>query len=356
MKCLETTYKKTKIVAVMNLLTRDDPRMECVRQFERKRIQKGRSSCITDAIRFAKEDFNMKFEALENDFVIEYEKNGETITSSNKKVVKDFMKQTTTNTLLETMYSSSWQGKILDIRYKYTDIKLDDCFAWLSKWKDAPVEVINDFHSIYLQTVPTLAFKKYRGEGSITSTVCRLCSQGVESVKHLLSNCDKFVSRAFKRRHDRVLQFIMFNYLWKMNLIDVCPPWYTKVCIKPMYQNNDIEVYWDIPEYSGHPDEDTENGPLRPDGKVINKQAKTIFVLEMSVPWIENRASKLIEKNEKYANIVQTLKVDNPGYTGLPQGCRHTTLGLFFVRHGDTVKKFVRHLSDMPTCRHFCQR
>ena len=100
-----------------------------------------------------------------------------------------------------------------------------------------------------------------------------------------------------------------------MNLIDVCPPWYTKVCIKPVYQNNDIEVYWDIPEYSGYPNEDDENRPLRPDGKVINKTTKTIFVLEMSVPWIENRASKLNEKIDKYVNIVQNLKVDNPGYT-----------------------------------------
>ena len=81
-----------------------------------------------------------------------------------------------------------------------------------------------------------------------------------------------------------------------------------------MYKNEKIEVYWDIPEYSGHEDE-IESGPLRPDGKIINDETKNIFVLEMSIPWIKNRRSKLEEKERKYINIVQNLIVDNPGYT-----------------------------------------
>ena len=27
------------------------------------------------------------------------------------------------------------------------------------------------------------------------------------------------------------------------------------ISIKPVYQNDDIEVYWDIPEYTGRPNE-----------------------------------------------------------------------------------------------------
>lgn len=228
-------------------------------------------------------------------------------------MVKNILKQNAMNKLLEDFCSSTWQGKIFNIRKVDPDITPKDCFAWLTKWKDAPVEVVNDFHSIYLQTVPTLTFKKFRGERSILSTVCRLCSQGVESVKHLMSNCKKFLAHAYKRRHDRVLQYIMFKFLHKNNMINELPAWYTKIVIKPAYKNDEIEVYWDIPEYSGY-DDDLEHGPLRPDGKVINKTTKNIFVLEMSIPWIENRISKSQEKDEKYVNIVQNLKVENPGY------------------------------------------
>ena len=79
-----------------------------------------------------------------------------------------------------------------------------------------------------------------------------------------------------------------------------------------MYENDNITVFWDIPEYSGYVDEPEQ--PLRPDGKIIVKNEKEIFVLEMTVPWIQNRGIKEGEKVEKYKRIVQSLKVDNPGY------------------------------------------
>ena len=92
------------------------------------------------------------------------------------------------------------------------------------------------------------------------------------------------------------------------------PSRYTKICIKqPLYQNDEFEVYWDSPEYAGY-DRELENGPLRPDGKIINKRTKIICVLEMSIPWIENRKIKIAEKEDKYTNIIQSLKIANPGY------------------------------------------
>ena len=80
-----------------------------------------------------------------------------------------------------------------------------------------------------------------------------------------------------------------------------------------MYENDNLTVFWDIPEYSGY-DDDLDHS-LRPDGKLINKTEKTIYVLEMTVPWIENRETKEEEKVGKYKGIVQSLKIDHPGYT-----------------------------------------
>ena len=130
---------------------------------------------------------------------------------------------------------------------------------------------------------------------------------------HLLSTCAYFLKTTIKRRHDRVLQLILFHFLVMNKLIERCPPWYTKVIIKPAYENNKIKVFWDIPEYSGYEDED-ENHTMRPDGKIVLENEKKIYVLEMSVPWIGNREVKFKEKEEKYTNIVQTLKVDYPEF------------------------------------------
>ena len=100
--------------------------------------------------------------------------------------------------------------------------------------------------------------------------------------------------------------------MYKNKLIPSCPAWFTKICIKPRYNVNGIEILWDIPEYTGL--EDIDKHALRPDGKIILEHEKIIYVLEMSVPWIENRGKKFEEKEEKYQLIVQNIKISKPGY------------------------------------------
>ena len=191
MKNLENTYKKTKIVAATKLMATVDPRMDLVRKFEIKRMERGRSSILTDAIRYASEDFGVTFEPLENDFVVHYEKDGKKESTSKKDVVKEVLKKNATKQLNDQLTSATWQGVIFKTRNDDIDINMHQCFAWLSSWKEAPVEIINNFQSIYLQTVPTLTFMKTRGHTEITSTTCRMCGKGEESVKHLLSNWRK---------------------------------------------------------------------------------------------------------------------------------------------------------------------
>ena len=55
-----------------------------------------------------------------------------------------------------------------------------------------------------------------------------------------------------------------------------------------------MTILWDIPEYSGR--DDDEDHVLRPDGKIVLNVEKQIYVLEMSVPWIEHREAKFEEK------------------------------------------------------------
>ena len=108
----------------------------------------------------------------------------------------------------------------------------------------------------------------------------------------------------------------MFHYLHMQDLIERCPAWYSKVCIKPQYESKKVIVTWNIPEYSGYEeikDKDDEK-VKRPDAKIILTEEKKIYVVEMSVPWVENRAKKEIEKADKYINIIQSLKIDHPGY------------------------------------------
>ena len=242
------------------------------------RKQKKRSSFINDAIRFAKEDFDATFEPADESFTYTYEKSGTMETISDIAVLRKVLKSQYRNTLLDKLCKYNWQGVIMKERMNDNDLIADKCFMWLSKWKDCPVEVINDIQSIYLQTVPTLTFKKFRGQSEISSTACRLCdSNSQESVKHLLSNCGKFATSIYIKRHNRVLQYILFHVLHMYSLIDNCPPWFVNVTIKPHYENEDLILLWDIPEYSGV-DEEEDDNVLQPDGKLILKKKKIVAI------------------------------------------------------------------------------
>ena len=137
-------------------------------------------------------------------------------------------------------------------------------------------------------------------------TKCRLCYTGYESVRHLLSNCGEFAKKLYIDRHDSALKCFFFAMLVKLGLICKSPFWYSPVKAKPYYENEYYVVFWDIPEYRGI-DEEMENSLPRPDGKIIMIKEKKIFLIEMTVPWIENRENQCEFKHEKYKIIQANL-------------------------------------------------
>ena len=124
----------------------------------------------------------------------------------------------------------------------------------------------------------------------------------------------------------------------KYGLLDRCPPWYSDMTIKPHYENEDICLLWDIPKFLGY-DEEDDSKIQRPDGKLIFKQQKLKFILEMSVPWITNRHDKLIEKEEKYADLILAIKVLYPDYDIVQMTLIMDCLGGYSASLPDGLKK-----------------
>ena len=87
--------------------------------------------------------------------------------------------------------------------------------------------------------------------------------------------------------------------------------------VKPYYENESAKFWWDIPEYTGREDPDDINTrPLRPDGRLelTNENERKLYLLEMSVPWMSNRETKLKEKLDKYEHILIGYRLDFPEY------------------------------------------
>ena len=118
----------------------------------------------------------------------------------------------------------------------------------------------------------------------------------------------------YLKRHNQVLQCYVLELLKELKLIKVCPPWYSPANVKPYYENEGACLWWDIPEYSGSCDDVNEEELKRPDGKVMLKKSKQIFLIEMTCPWIDVRDRRYEEKREKYKTIRRNIKIANPEY------------------------------------------
>ena len=313
LKQVENIYKRTRIKAAIKLLIDKDPEITIVKKFDEVRMQNGRSSIIKDAIKYAREDFQAEFITMENNFIFSYGNGEQRESTSDIKQVTTLLKKITILNLEDEMNKTTWQGQIMKIRNEDPLLIRNNYYLWNTKWKDCPVELINDIHSMMLQIVPTLTFETYRSKRHVGNTLCRLCHKSVESLQHLLNSCEYFLSSLYIKRHNKILQYIYFHILVKYGLIKKCPPWYTNEKVKPHYENDKIILLWDIPEYLGYNDEEDDK-MLRPDGKIILKEHSKIQILEMSVPWITNREKKLEEKMLKYRNLIISMKTLYPNY------------------------------------------
>ena len=208
--------------------------------------------------------------------------------------------------------NSTWQGLITKSRIEDESIQ-SGCYSWLDKWKSCPTGTVSEVMLLQYQTLSTKCFLKYRLKDNEMDTKCRLCHVGDEHVKHLLSNCGELAKKLYVDRHNNALKCFFFRMLTKSGFSSKTPYWYSPEKVKPSYENERYSVFWDIPEYTGR-DEEDESSLARPDGKIVMKSEKKIFLIEMTVPWIDYRETKYKLKVGKYQAIQSNLRLEYPGY------------------------------------------
>ena len=56
------------------------------------------------------------------------------------------------------------------------------------------------------------------------------------------------------------------------------PPWYSPVKPKPVYENSEVQVFWDVPVYADY----QQVRANRVDARIINHKSKQVLTREMS--------------------------------------------------------------------------
>ena len=315
LRSLEVAYKEIKIKAAVKLLNDDEDRMKVVRKFHYDRMLTSSYSLFKNSKLYAQE-LDLKLDITADDFVVHYEEaDGETKDTNDVKVISKEIIRRRNNRYHMDICKSTWQGVNFVSRLE-DELVVKDYFSWLRMWKTCPTSIVTEFFLMFYQVLSTKCYLQTRSSQDIPDKKCRICNVGDEHVKHILSNCPVLVKKSYKTRHDNALKCFIFPMLHHFKLIDEIPPWYSNKKVTPYLEKDDVKFWWDVPEYSGKEDTDEqESNPLRPDGKIMfkNGEETIILLIEMTVPWMGNRFEKYLFKKDKYKDIIQNLKLENPG-------------------------------------------
>ena len=129
-----------------------------------------------------------------------------------------------------------------------------------------------------------------------TEAKCRFCADTVETIDHLVSGCSILTPGEYKTRHDRVGQYLHWK-IFNNFLVDTTKNWYEH---KPeaVTEGPGFTILWDFPIHT-----DRTIQAYRPDIVVKDKQGKTCYLIDMSVPSEKNVAAKVFDKMSKYKDL-----------------------------------------------------
>ena len=105
------------------------------------------------------------------------------------------------------------------------------------------------------------------------------------------------------------MKILFFEVLQDLSLVNSVPPWYSPLKPKPVFEENNAQVFWEVPLFAAHQDVRANRVDAR-----INNESKRVISLEMSCPWVTNREKKEEEKTTKYGPLRWELKQKDQGY------------------------------------------
>ena len=155
LRSVEQEYKLTKIKAAVKLYQNADPTISTVQMFEERAVEKGHSSLLTEAHKYAEE--------LEISLSLRYPNPSITLVRRPEVAVegtkiKELLKRAMIDKLQETIKAENWHRRLLTTRWKDEELSQDACFAWMKDWSSAPTHTVAAMIELYEQLLPTKVY------------------------------------------------------------------------------------------------------------------------------------------------------------------------------------------------------
>ena len=175
----------------------------------------------------------------------------------------------------EGVREQRWQRKLHTARWEDKDLD-GVSFEFMADWKTAPMHSIAGISELFKQLLPTKLYNARETRSSKEPDVsCRMCGKAQESIAHVLSSCSALAQAKYLSRHNGALKMLSIELLKDYQLIEAGPTWYSPTQPKPLYQNDQVTAYWDVPVYADH----TEVRTNRVHARIVQKERKTVTLL-----------------------------------------------------------------------------
>jgi len=121
-------------------------------------------------------------------------------------------------------------------------------YSWLNKWKGIPTTTERKIFEALEQLTSTKYRRKHVLNESIENDNCRLCHKKRETVRHILSNCDRLATGIYITRHNSALKVIYWWLIFKHKLEknNIKRNWDDPEKPKPIMSNDKITIKWNV--------------------------------------------------------------------------------------------------------------
>ena len=171
----------------------------------------------------------------------------------------------------------NWKEKALhgELVRQTADVTGEDSWRWLRNGflkKETEGLIL----AAQEQTLRTNAIKHSIGKTSETS-LCRMCGDATETVRHIVSGCKKLSQKEYRKRHDKVALRVHWEICRKHG-IECTVKWYEDQPL-PVVGNGDVRITWDTTIYT-----DKKLRHNRPDITLLQRDTKEWTLIDIAVP------------------------------------------------------------------------
>lgn len=199
-----------------------------------------------------------------------------------------------------------WTQKSLHGRHRLdlTNPNVDKIASnmWLKRGELFP-ETEGFMLAIQDQVIDTRNYRKHIiHDHTLVTDRCRHCHGASETIQHITGACKSLAQSDYKHRHDQVAAIIHQHLAFKYKLITEKTAYY-KYKPQTVLESTEFKLYWDrtiITDKTVHFN--------RPDLTLLDKNNKTVYLIDIAIPNTHNLTSTHTEKITKYTDLAIEIK------------------------------------------------